>query len=391
MRSPHDFCVRQLPELRQLIDTGKMRTLRALLLLVAGCSTDLVADPTSTPVDDPTSELAPAPGHPGAVQYGVDVCHVNAWTQIAGASDTLQIAVVPLDQGAAILSVPATGGAVIGFTIDQYGQQTGAATGSILRDGKFSSVRAGFVDGRLVAAIGDGRTMEVDALRSDLSDYRKLFEIEGTFAAQVPVTHARNTRIVPVASAAGVSYTTFDAQWQETHSVLGFRDQTIGMDAIGIGGLTGDTVTAWSTRNECHIERLVGREAWTGRGACASPRLAAHGSTATMAFERDGKIGVANLRGDASDLKSIAFLPELGHAPRVVFDGTRTWLSYLDAHGQVVVGFLGPDGKLVGRVLDESPSNGAYELAMINGAPWMVTANATGYYAYEMCVAPIGH
>jgi hypothetical protein len=365
-----------------------MRTLRVMLLLVAaGCSTEAVVSDPPVQISDlpPTaSSGAPAP----SLKAEAGVCHVDAWTTPSGAGREVQLAVVPLAQGAALFSVPKAGGPLTGFAIDQYGLITTNPAGETVREGNFNSVHAGWVDGRIVTAVSDGKSLQVDAVSNDLVSHAKLAALLGTYSAQVPILHARDLRVMPTASADGVSYSTFDDQWQETHSTFALPSTgTIGMDAAQLRGDTGDTVVAWSSRNECQVERLLAQEWQTTPEPCASPHFASvGGGRAELFFESLGRVGQYNVTGAAGDLKGATFFPELGTSPRAVFDGTRTWLSYLDVHGQVLAGFLDESGGFVHTAIDQTPTHDAYELAIVDGAPWVFTANETGYYAYEMCV-----
>ena len=364
-----------------------MRTLRVLLLLVAGCSTEAVVSEPPVQVSDlpPTaSSGAVAP----SLKAEANVCHVDAWTTPSGAGDEVQLAVVPLAQGAALFSVPKAGGPLTGFAIDQYGLITTNPAGETVRTGDFRSVHAGWVDGRIVTAVSDGTSLQVDAVSNDFVSHAKLAALLGAYAAQVPILHARDMRVMPTASSAGISYSTFDDQWQETHSTFAFHsDDTVGMDAAQLHGDTGDTLVAWSSHKECQVERLIAEEWWTAPQPCESPRFASIGDgRAELFFESLGRVGHYTIAGGTDPLKGATFFPEPGTSPRAVFDGTRTWLTYLDVHGQVLAGFLDDNGGFVHTAIDQTPAHDAYELAIVDGAPWVFATNGTGYFAYEMCV-----
>jgi hypothetical protein len=64
-------------------------------------------------------------------------------------------------------------------------------------------------------------------------------------------------------------------------------------------------------------------------------------------------------------------------------------MAYLNARGNVNVGFLSPDfNTLVSFALDDvSPATDAFDLKMVDGRPVVFSASATGYAAHGLCVA----
>ena len=79
-----------------------------------------------------------------------------------------------------------------------------------------------------------------------------------------------------------------------------------------------------------------------------------------------------------------------GHAPRIVFDGSRYWVSYIDNRGQVIVGYVDGNNHVVSLSLDgPEPQRNAYELAMIDNAPWVFTLDSTGYQAHRLCLGTV--
>ena len=76
-------------------------------------------------------------------------------------------------------------------------------------------------------------------------------------------------------------------------------------------------------------------------------------------------------------------------SPRAVFDGKNFWVSYLDARGDILVGFLDGDRKLVTMSLaGPRPDDQAYELLLVDGNPWVFALGNEGYTAHRMCVEP---
>ena len=76
-----------------------------------------------------------------------------------------------------------------------------------------------------------------------------------------------------------------------------------------------------------------------------------------------------------------------GTSPRTLFDGTNFWVSYLDARGDILVGFLDAQRNIVTTSLaGPKPEQGAYELVLVDGNPWVFSLGDAGYSAYRLCV-----
>jgi hypothetical protein len=328
------------------------------------------------------------------VNYSAQICHVNAWTTPVGYGAATRIAVAPLAHGAAVFAVPQQGGPLTGFELDQYGLIQGDPAGQVIRKGDFRTVHAGRVDGRIVTAVSDGHNVLVDAIADDLSQTAKLAALQGRFsAASMPITNARELRVLPTASDTGLTYSTFDKQWQETHSVAAFHaDETTAIDAAQLTfGASSDTLVAWSTPDSCNVERLIAAKGWSDAEPCGSPRVTSTGGAhAMMLFERHGKIGSYNLNGNPDDLKTVQYFPEPGTSPRAAFDGSRTWIAYLDVKGELAAGFLDPQGNVVRTSIEQQPGHDAFELAMVDGHPTVFTSTETGFYAFEICAVAQG-
>jgi len=71
-----------------------------------------------------------------------------------------------------------------------------------------------------------------------------------------------------------------------------------------------------------------------------------------------------------------------------VFDGSRYWVSYIDARGDIVVGYLDGSNHLVSMALiGPKPARDAYELVMVDNHPWVFSVDpANGYMAHRMCL-----
>ena len=125
---------------------------------------------------------------------------------------------------------------------------------------------------------------------------------------------------------------------------------------------------------------------------CEQARIAVHpfGKLGMLVFVEDGNIYRSDLEiGDVNQLTSKVRIAEAARSPRVAFDGTRFWISYIDAHGAVVVGFIDNDGRLSSRGLDTIPTvEDAYDLAVFNGGVWIVGMSDDVFDGRRICAVP---
>jgi hypothetical protein len=106
---------------------------------------------------------------------------------------------------------------------------------------------------------------------------------------------------------------------------------------------------------------------------------------ATAVFTEDGGVFLASLEiKDGPHFSARQRLGD-GSSPRAVFDGTRTWISYLDPHGTVTVGFLDEAGTFHSRGLT---TTGAYELANTGNGTWVVGVDDAKFSATRVCARP---
>jgi hypothetical protein len=155
-----------------------------------------------------------------------------------------------------------------------------------------------------------------------------------------------------------------------------------------------ETLAAWTTESSCYLEVLStmqGGESSHVNYPCSSPRVSADPATGTakVLFEADTTIRLMNVAHGQMGGDSMLIRPRAS-SPRTVFDGTRHWVSYIDIRGDVVVGYLNNSNELISSALnDPRPNRQAYELAMIDGAPWVVSLDSTGYSAQRMCLTTL--
>jgi hypothetical protein len=152
------------------------------------------------------------------------------------------------------------------------------------------------------------------------------------------------------------------------------------------------TVVAWTTKASCYMMTMFVAQPGptSSTAACPSPRLAIDSATqhGQLVFEATDGIRVRGTQHTSFAGES-QLIAHAGSAPRVLWDGHRFWISYLDATGAIVVGYLdgGDSGKYVSTtVVGPKPGASAYELAMIDGQVWVVSFVSEGIAASRLCI-----
>jgi hypothetical protein len=157
-----------------------------------------------------------------------------------------------------------------------------------------------------------------------------------------------------------------------------------------------DTILAWSTvGKQCHVQRFAGKQESVQSFGCNEARIAMDPATISgqLVFVEDGTLYRSDIRIDKENMMSTKVrLAEGATSPRVAFDhvGNRFWISYLDVHGDVIVGFLDTDGRLASRALQGlRPDAEAYDLSVFSDGPWVVSVFSEAFGAIRMCAKPL--
>jgi hypothetical protein len=359
----------------------------ASILFLAACGDNLGIqgedpgiDPTGGNVTDPLPRLVP------------EVCGFAQWTTVTNADPALQTSVVQRPYGATILAVPRNGGTMTGFAIDdRMNLMTDPNGTKVLTDATFSAVSASVVDNRLLATAVTADTTYVNLLNDDLTNPQLVAKLPGSFIAQPAFLRADSQTVIAVGGPDGVNMTQFDNSWAQVQSKLvGPSKPVSGLAATQYGSAV---LAAWSTvSNECYVQMFAALTPGTQSHttfACNAPRIAGDvaNSTAKIVFEGAGNIRLMHVAHTQMGGDSVLLRPE-GMSPRVVFDGNRYWVSYIDARGDVVVGYLDANNQLVSMgIVGPKPAHDAYELVMVDNHPWVFTTDPTnGYTAHRMCL-----
>jgi hypothetical protein len=377
------------PTKATLSDSGIMRSFIAIsMALMAGCGDNLADEPAAP--QDPHGDLTSGIDDDGTVARLLpQVCSSRSWPEALVEAKDTDLAVVPMTHGAAVLAVPRTGGSLRGFLLDGRGLIMGDPQGTKIIGGNFTGLSATVADGRVVVGLVDGNKVAVNVLRDDLGDYRTLASVNGSFVGDATVMHARGERITATGGANGMFMSTFDSAWAPSGSEQLARSVPTSMTSTAYGN---DAMVAWSTTNECHVQRYASNVHSQQAFPCANSRVAVDyaARSGQLVYEQGQSIMISDINVSATnELEVSNVLAPVGRSPRIVFDGTRYWVSYLNVRGEVVVGYLDGKAQIVSTAVDGTrPFNDAYELAFVNGAIWVYALDAeTGFNANKICLA----
>jgi hypothetical protein len=311
------------------------------------------------------------------------VCGSQTWSVAAASDDDLSIAVTPTN--VAMFSAPASGGNLHGAITDHVGNLTGSG---VVRTGPFTASAAAYVDSTLIAAVVSSSRVLVNIVPETLDNYAEIANVDGQYVSKQALMHASADRISPTACSAGLTVNPFTLAWQAATSELAsVTDQSIGIAATPIDD---EALVVWSTMTECHVERVMNestgvpsKQSWK----CAAPRLAydATMTLATVLFEETDGVRLASIQNDTLTSSSLLLVPG-AQSPRILNDGARTWVAFLDSTGMLQVGTFGSDGNIVSVATNLHPGHDAFELAIVDGKLWAYAINAGTYTATNICL-----
>ena len=157
----------------------------------------------------------------------------------------------------------------------------------------------------------------------------------------------------------------------------------------------GQTILAtWTTvDHECYVEHVAGFIAGNATHSmidCDHARIASNidNDEARIVFDGGGGLRLMHVSHMQIGGDSVLLRP-LAAASRVVFDGLHYWVSYIDARGQIIVGFLDAQSHLVSMAIEgPTPIGESYELSVIDGRVWVIAQDLqSGFTATQMCLA----
>lgn len=326
-------------------------------------------------------------GSPTA-RYAPQVCGISAWDPSFTLDPAIDVSVVARPGGGAtLLSTPLAGGDLLGFQLSPR-MDGGAVTKVPIYNAQFAGVTVSYIQDRVIStAVADGGVY-VHMLDDNLMSPQYIAKLPATSIGDPAFYYVQGNLVMPTATTEGMVMYRFDDSLEPLDSKL-FK-ATKPASTVTSAQLGTNLMTAWSTDTECHLMINTTYEpGMTARvgAACPSPRIAVDQfkGNAVMLFEsvegiRMMPIYLSMFGGDAPVLRADAT------SPRVLFDGKRFWISYLDTRGDVIVGYLDEDMRPKTLSLgDPQPERSAYELIMLDGRPTIFSAEETGYKAYSLC------
>jgi hypothetical protein len=363
-----------------------MRLFCTLILVGSGCAFDAVEGPSPDDVTENDDDVTPEPVAP----LIADLCDQRSW-EIQPDTKQLDISVVATAAGATVFTVPKEGGAVRGFRVDHRGDLVDREIATVRDDQSYTSVNASIAAGRVVVASTAGERVTMDIVRDDLGAQFRLGELEGSLVSDAPMLTSRATQFALVGGAAGVTANGFvGSDWATTGEPIQLtKSPVVSMTGAARGR---DAFLAWSGADRtCHWAQMSsGRHSYRDFG-CDDVRMAINPEAvrehSMLVYAEDGSVYRTNLESDLTIKQTIA---AHGTSPRVVFDGTYYWTSYLNIHGDVVVGFVDDNGTLHSRALEGTrPDHAeAYDLAVFGGGVWIVGVDGNGFGAQRICARP---
>jgi hypothetical protein len=316
-----------------------------------------------------------------------NVCSYNSWTPTT-IDPTVNISIAQRPGGGATLvTVPQAGGSLYGFNLDPRMDMIG--DGQKVLSGVYTDNSISWVNGRPVTtSISDG-AVYVNLYDENLQYPQLTSKFAGTHIAEPAFYSAQGNIVLPVANDTGLWMYRFDDS-MEPLDVKQFQ-ATAPAKSLAVAQLGTAMISSWSTDASCYLHVNTTYEAGVTASVdspCVNQRIAVNDKNGDSAMLFDSPKGVrmminhlTMMGGDAPIIRPDAT------SPRTVFDGTNFWISYLDARGDIVVGFLDANNHPVTMALGApKPDRLGYELAMIDGSPWVLSVDSGGYNAYRMCV-----
>lgn len=370
-----------------------MRSFLAISLAVmAGCG-DNVADPSDDLLDDVSGfdDIGDqmSEGTPGKLLPRL--CAAHTWDAMAIPDKDLILRATRTNLGTSIMVVPTKGGHLDGFVSDARGQVIGDGSLQRILDGNFTGLSTTYADGRLVTALVDGSKSHVYLVKNDMNATYFLETIaDSTAISDSAIVHTRGQRLIATGGRSGILTERFDRDWLAMGANV--LDSTV-PNALSSAAYGGDAVIAWSTGGTCSMGRISTGEVSTRDFACNNPRIATDYANRTgfMTYERNGNVYLAELmiddRGAIADGRLLA---QDSKSPRIAFDGKRFWVSFINKHDNVSIGYLDEKGKLIAMGLfNIIPETNAFDMLVANGETWVYAADGVnGYTASRVCLEP---
>lgn len=314
------------------------------------------------------------------------ICERATLATLGNADVDLAVATTPT--GATVVWSELSGTELRGVDVAAGSHTAGEMT--TVSAGVFTATSAAYIDGKLIAAGISGTRTLIHEVPQPLGASNEIGNVDGMYVGKTTLAHSGGDRVVATSCSSGLTMSAFDPQWigsEGTLSVSTNATQNIDMAPMGATAFA-----LWSTASSCHYEVVTSRTTGTTRQTnsrpCLAARVASNGSDVAVAFEESGRAGL--VIDDASTVSVTNALYEQGaRSPRVLWDGARYWVSYLDATDHIVVGYVDAAGALVrAQLSDAAPNDKAYELGILDGGVWVFGVEPTSgsLNASRLCI-----
>ncbi|CAN5793920.1 hypothetical protein BH11MYX2_BH11MYX2_37340 [soil metagenome] len=359
----------------------------ALVLTAAGCGDDLTSTDDGTDVVGDHTGIDNSTATPSLLFP--ELCAARNFDNAVVQDKEMVLRAVSTPMGTAVFGVPKSGGPLYGFVADARGQVMGDMHGTKIISGDFTGLSASRVDGRVVAGLVQNDKVEMYVIKDDLTAIHALDTVGNSdVISDATVIHQRGQRIAFAGGSDGVVMTRFDDQWASQGQSIYTRDVPTSISSSSYGS---DAMFAWSTQHGCSIARMGAELVSTQHYECNNNHIAIDQSVkgGHMLFEgQDGIHDASIMVGTRNELATEHLIGPHGTSPRVAFDGTRFWGTYLDIHGSLVVGYMADDGHLRSMTLSNvRPTADAYDLSVTNNEVWVYAADQeNGYTASRVCL-----
>ena len=290
----------------------------------------------------------------------------------SSANVDLSIATTPV--GIAAIWVPVSGGDLMGM-----GLWTTRVAGPVttVKIGAFTASSAAYIDDKLIAAgVSTSRAL-IYTVPQPLGLGTEIGNFDGEFVGKTTLAHSGSDRVTATSCSSGLTMNAFDSAWNGSAGTLSVT--TAQTQNIDLTPIATQSFAVWSTSSSCHYETITSKTTGSTRQsmskACLAARLTSRGTEVGMVFE-DGS-GSGLVIDEAATISVANAIAIAGaSSPRVLWDGTRYWVTYLQAD-HFVIGYVDGTGMLQTTQLPDAVTYPkAYELGMLDGQPWLFTVGS---------------
>jgi hypothetical protein len=369
-----------------------MGRLFACVLFIAACGDNLISDPSQDPSLKATGfDHSMASGT--TVEHLVPaVCSSSSWS-VKPPAKAVELAVASAHGVTSIFTIPERGGQLYGFTVDEQMVVTSNPKQTKLEVAdSFTTMSATVFQDQLVTSGVAGDTAYVDLFDHGINVApKRIGKVTATTLAQSSFLQLANSTMLVTGGSDGVSLTKVGTNFDlGATRLVGASKPVTSLSATQYGQAI---VATWTTADrECYVEQIAGFVPGTATHSmadCDHARIASNvdKDDARIVFEGAGGLRLMQVARMQIGGGSVMLRP-LAAASRIVYDGLHYWISYIDARGQIVVGFLDAQSQLVSMAIDgPTPIGESYELSVIDGRVWVFAQDIhSGFTATQMCL-----